>query len=118
MGYNTNHALEFQDMATGKKPKIEVYRRIIADLRKIHEALYSWKKMMHVEFWGEGVKWFEHDKDFTFLSIKYPDVLFTLHGSGEGLGDIWRKFYWNGEMSGGKAEIIYPVCPWVKGVSK
>lgn len=47
--------------------------------------------------WGNNFGWYEHDEDMASLSKAFPDVLFVLDGQGEEAGDIWRKWYRNGE---------------------
>ena len=118
MGYSTHYTLNIEDVATGERPEEDVYNSIIADLRNINNASHSWGELMDTEEWGIQTKWYEYNKDFIGLSIKYPSVLFTLSGEGEGSMDLWRKFYLDGIWSGGPVKIIYPVCPWVKGEIK
>ncbi len=55
---------------------------------------------------GEGMKWYSHDHDMVALSKKYPTVVFILDGEGEEAGDLWRKFYVNGEIETHRPE------PW------
>lgn len=45
----------------------------------------------------DTIKWYGHDEDLIKVSKNYPDVLFTLDGEGEESGDVWRKYYKNGE---------------------
>lgn len=47
---------------------------------------------------GDPYKWYEHEADMRRISAERPGVLFTLDGSGEDAGDVWRKYFWNGLM--------------------
>lgn len=61
--------------------------------------------------WGAYTKWYTDDDVFLMkLSKKYwgSDILFTVQGDGEDSDDFWRHYYYDGEMQGGQAEIIYP----------
>lgn len=44
------------------------------------------------------------------FSKRFLDVLFTLKGSGERSGDIWVKFFKNGEVQSEKASIEFGEC--------
>jgi len=57
---------------------------------------------------GTDAKWYEHEEDMRSFSTLYPDYTFELTGLGEDQEDIWRKFFKNGKMQGGHAEIVYP----------
>ncbi len=56
----------------------------------------------------DSIKWYEHEKDMLFASTVFPDWIFELSGEGEESGDIWVKWFWNGKMQGGKAEVVLP----------
>lgn len=67
----------------------------------------------HSGIWGvdhegngeEPCKWYDHEKDIMWLSKKFPNVLFTLHGKGDESGDVWAKYFVNGEIQREKAEL-------------
>lgn len=61
------------------------------------------------QYWlNEGeIKWYNHDEDMIEISKLYPDVLFTLDGNGEDVGDIWRTYYKNGKMQETKAKFMF-----------
>jgi hypothetical protein len=54
----------------------------------------------------EQCKWYEHDKDMIEMSMKFPLVLFKLHGEGEESGDIWDAYYLNGKSQKHKARVM------------
>lgn len=56
---------------------------------------------------GEPCKWYKHDEHMTALSKKFPDVVFVLDGEGEETGDMWRKFFKNGEVRSAEVEVKY-----------
>ena len=56
---------------------------------------------------SQGTKWYEHDEDMKELSSKFPEILFTLEGKGEEVGDLWRNYYMGGKMQLGETTITY-----------
>ena len=52
-------------------------------------------------------KWYEYDENMREVSIKYPALLFTLHGEGEESSDLWCAYYQNGKCQRVDAEITY-----------
>lgn len=55
----------------------------------------------------EGGKWYTHAEDVSGVSKKYPDLLFTLEGSGENNDDMWIKYFLDGKMQESRAEITF-----------
>lgn len=97
MGYETNYVLE-----TNSEFQDEIIDQF---LKECDEAAYS------LEIDGNckvSNTWYEHEADMRKLSIKHPDVLFTLSGEGDEAGDLWMKFFKNGKMQHVKGEIRYP----------
>ena len=57
-------------------------------------------------------KWYEHETDMKALSLRFPEVLFTLHGEGEESGDVWNKYFRNGKCQVAKGVVtIAPFNP-------
>jgi hypothetical protein len=56
---------------------------------------------------SESCKWYEHEADLKRFSKRYPDTLFTLLGSGEEPGDIWRLYVKNGKKQKIKAKLVF-----------
>lgn len=57
------------------------------------------------------MKWYDYNDTMKAISLALPEYGFILTGFGEDSGDIWRKFYVDGNVTGGKAEIIFPKAP-------
>lgn len=53
----------------------------------------------------ESCKWYDHEDDMKRLSLRFPDVVFTLNGTGEESGDVWVKYFKAGKMQVDKVEI-------------
>lgn len=46
----------------------------------------------------DGVKWYEHEDDMIALSKEHPTLVWVLDGEGEDQGDVWRKFFYRGNV--------------------
>lgn len=57
---------------------------------------------------SDAVKWYNHVKDMTKLSEKYPTVKFELYGEGEEQGDVWYKLFLGGKMKVVKPTLVWP----------
>lgn len=116
MGYYTDYLLKTEWMP--EKVDLQsfdtmIYEMLVTALLENKDAVYAFgEKMAYADGEGQNTRWYDHEKDFIALSKQFPDVLFTLDGEGEEAGDIWRKFFYRGEMAGGKAQIILPESPW------
>ncbi len=64
------------------------------------------------EFETDWIPWHEHTEDMIDLSLKYPDVEFTLWGRGEDRDDLWKKYFLNGVCFLALAEITYKKPDW------
>lgn len=56
---------------------------------------------------GDTCKWYEHEDDIRALSLRFPAVLFTLHGTGEEQGDEWYKYFKGGKMQECRAVVTF-----------
>lgn len=56
----------------------------------------------------DELKWYDYEKDMLEISKQFPDIIFILYGEGEEGGDLWRKYFANGEYEEAYAEIVYP----------
>lgn len=103
MGYYT----EFELVLKGKMKNVE---KFLTDDPCVYYEKFSKMFYQHdgIFYGNDNWKWYEYHDDMTSLSTEYPKILFELTGYGEERGDIWRKFYKNGVVSGGKAIIAFP----------
>lgn len=92
MGYQTLHKLKVNGGTSNE------HEKAIAELAGYDEYLFD----------DEENRWYEHEADMKKYSLQHPGDLFEVTGYGEEAGDIWREFYKNGKMCGGKATIVLP----------
>lgn len=55
----------------------------------------------------DSVKWYDHEADMRDLSLKFPTIVFKLHGEGEDNNDIWYKYFKNGKSQDCYAKIAF-----------
>ena len=109
MGYYTTFNLdaEIYNRKTGERTRLpdDMYDKINEVLGERDVLGYAL-----TEDWdcADAVKWYEHDVDMIAVSKLFPDVLFALHGEGDGNDDLWDKYYLDGKMQCCNAEIVYP----------
>lgn len=137
MGYNTTFTLtvwdaenplyqgrdaEFKELCEmgGEYERLDPkLRRHLKDdyLQELLEAKRRWLEIAKFEdnlFNDEPNKWYDHDLEMKAVSKVYPEFIFQLYGEGEENGDIWVKWYYKGQMQGGKAVIVRPVLDMTK----
>lgn len=91
-----------------------VYNKYLKSVRNHEETatkenlLNYYVEYIMAAFDGTDTKWYEYEEDMRSFSTLYPDYTFELTGIGEEQEDIWRKFFKNGKMQGGQAEIVFP----------
>jgi hypothetical protein len=56
----------------------------------------------------EPMRWYNHESDMARFSTRFPSVLFTLSGEGEESGDLWRKYFYRGQVFEARAVVTYP----------
>lgn len=57
-------------------------------------------------------KWYDWLDDLRRLSLRWPNAVLEVTRWGEDDGDIERQFFHNGQVRGGKAEIVFPSNPF------
>ena len=97
MGYNTRYELKFEPLTIANKDCIS---HLVAENE---EAAWVIDEDGNSEDYS---KWYDHDIDMKAFSLKYPDTVFILSGSGEEDEDIWVKYFKNGKMQEEYAEIV------------
>lgn len=92
MGYYTRYTLT-------TKPEVNDFLSYIKNKDSPDLCSYGNDFLLNIcENNSDDTKWYEHNKDMKEISLKFPDVLFTLNGEGEETGDIWRKYFKNGKI--------------------
>lgn len=123
MGYYTDYTLEFEVLDDSENKPLDAFieecklkeieipetvQRAINDKNKsLKDCVINWMQQddscqygQMIQFVGgngECCKWYEHDEEMLRVSMKFPQVLFTLRGEGEEHGDLWVKYYLAGK---------------------
>ena len=58
---------------------------------------------------GGLAKWYECFEDMKDFSLKFPGVVFKMHGEGEERGDFWDAYFKDGKGQDCPADILYPI---------
>ena len=110
MAYNTTFSLEWQE----DQPTED---QVLDQLTVLRDQVYpgtadydqSFRITKQIVVNQEEDSWYEHHEHMTVLSLRWPNVLFTLKGSGEDREDVWKSFYLAGKSDFIKAQIVFPV---------
>lgn len=81
-----------------------IYEGINAEIVKMKELSERYDKSC----WGESSKWNSWEEDMICLSLKFPDVLFTLSGDGDDSDDKWIAYFHDGKEQFCRGETVYP----------
>lgn len=90
-----------------------------ADLEAVMDALDDVMEFSHDEscfdmddpdtiISGDSLKWYDHDEDCAAMSLRFPGVVFKLHGEGEETGDMWDAYYCDGLCQICRAKFVFP----------
>lgn len=85
----------------GYLTKYELELEINCDDQEILNQIHYFMKNNSDNYYGLGddnYTWYNHEEEMKKLSVKFPNILFTLYGEGEEAGDIWYKYFKNGKM--------------------
>lgn len=52
-------------------------------------------------------KWYDYDIDMMKLSMRFPSLVFILHGNGESSEDLWDAYFKDGKIQYCPARIVY-----------
>jgi hypothetical protein len=55
-------------------------------------------------------KWNDHEEAIKAVSLQFPLSRITVTGYGEDRGDIWRKYFCNGQVEKHRLAIEFPPC--------
>ena len=109
MGYYTDHTLTvrnvenndaFINLQNALKQK-EIINYALDDgiyYENIKEACF---------FCADSVKWYDHEKDMSYIAEQFPEMYFLLDGVGEEFGDLWHEYYHGSEYEFCRGEIVY-----------
>lgn len=97
MGYYTDYTLSLST---------QVPAEVLEKVRQVVDGWNVFETEWDAEWYGSA-KWYDHRKDMCDLSRQFPNVLFCLHGVGEGQDDLWDAYFLGGRMQYCPAQIIY-----------
>ena len=100
MGYYTNYELELSDNSQLKNV-VEVLKGMDIIDYALDYNLDSY----------DGVKWYGYKEDMKTLAKTFPDILFTLYGTGEEPEDIWKCYFQGDKVHYMKATFVYENDP-------
>lgn len=102
MGYFTKYSLD-TNCPDGHRDALH------ACLMSIEDAPYALRTVECglIYEYEQPCKWYNVIEDFCKLSLLFHGVTFTLSGTGEQQGDVWRKIFLNG-----KYKDIWPCLQW------
>lgn len=103
MAYYTDFKLEIE--TEGFDPA--AFEKVNSAIEHMSVGLQLTNWLGHV-FWSASDRtWYDDEKEMAELSKQFPDILFTLSGSGESAEDLWKKYFRNGLVQRAPARIIY-----------
>jgi hypothetical protein len=104
---------EIKDSNLSEKTK----QRLISDITKEYQNQYVTQSdvvdIIGYNPFNDSCKWYDHDKDMISVSKKFNGVLFVLYGNGEEVGDIWKKYFYNGQTQVAMVKITFDECTLV-----
>lgn len=74
--------------------------------KEIHKILDSQDEFKY-NLENNDATWYDHEKDMKELSIKFPLIVFELHGEGDESEDLWYKYFKNGKMQFAPVRLEY-----------
>ena len=89
MGYFTNHKL---NIVTGND-NVTNYEKEISELAQYDDCFNT------------SIRWYNCENDIKKYSLKHPDTVFEIIGSGQDIEDLWKAYFKNGKMEKIKAVI-------------
>ena len=102
MGYCTYYQLAIE-CDEGKFNALDVIANLRSDYEQAEDALSE------TGGYSSGdPRWYEHEKDMSAFSEKYPDILFILSGEGESFEDTWKYYFKNGKRKKMYARVKFP----------
>lgn len=93
MGYYTNFELEIVDKDMNPINASDIIQEIQNEYK--------------IGFGSDSTKWYTYQEDMKKVSLKYPEYIFVLSGSGEEFDDIWKEYFYKGENQFTRAKIEF-----------
>lgn len=113
MGYQTNYSLTWDGAVGATKPCSHCDGKgtlpvddVVQEFVDSEPFLYDGTEPIAPSL-EDSCKWYDHEDDMRRLSLRFPDVVFTLNGEGEESGDVWVKYFKDGKMQVDKAVIKF-----------
>jgi|LakMenE18May11ns_1017448.scaffolds.fasta_scaffold9367985_2 hypothetical protein len=133
MGYNTYYELTIDyskgqaERKKAKEAEIQEIKdsnlsettknRLISDINKEYQNHYVTESdvldIIGFNPFGDKCKWYDHETNMISVSEKFNGVLFILYGDGDDSEDIWKKYFYNGQMQVANAKITFDECTLV-----
>lgn len=108
MGYYTSYELDVITSAPGlTEDRVSKMKAEIDKMNVFEGSYYIDQEETLLEYYYHGT-WYDHNKDMTILSSRFPEFLFCLSGCGETYGDIWKCYFKDGKRQFCPAKIVYP----------
>lgn len=101
MGYETRFKLT---ALTDRNYSQRNYLKVLAE---INPQEFSPNAESFEEEFEEPRKWYNYKNNMKKLSLKFPDTYFLLYGVGEEQGDVWKAYFYNGEVQVIKATLTF-----------
>ena len=95
MGYYTTFSLDFD-------ADIDLNNEVLDKLEELCGYRFEDDNMLY------DVKWYDWELNMRTLSLRYPDILFTLSGVGDENGDLWDAYFKCGKMQFCEAKVVFP----------
>lgn len=109
MGYYTNYSITAENYSA-----ILCGCRAAVDSDKLENIQDEFEKMELPDYYQSSDstfhaygKWYEWENDMLLISLKFPDILFTVDGIGEDPVDFWKAYVVNGKIQYCRGTIVY-----------
>ena len=91
MGYYTDYTISIVDGSYDEEIELAIQK----DIENLDGG--GWEQWTADE-WYSNRKWYDQDIDMYRISMKYPGILFCVHGNGDDADDVWDEYWQDGRM--------------------
>lgn len=98
MGYYTDYTLDVYQ-SQGSFDRDELNRAVM----EIDGGTFE--EWGDLSWYASDQKWYSQRRDMYELSLKFPNLLFRVHGNGEDEDDLWDEYWQDGSYEEQYAEI-------------